>query len=142
MSSETVSTTSYFARCQEWLNTESNLSVEGLEQTIEKFSRQLRSEQASEPAVRDDLQDTLDLLSNHLVELLGPDGISSSGPSSGASEAGPIDTPAAGPAVDALLDLSPLQPLDGEVLELSATEKQRRIAEMLAGGAVTRGVSK
>ncbi len=144
MSSDTVSPTSYFARCQQWLDSESNLSVDGLEQTIEKFSRQLRSDQASEPAVQDDLQNTLDLLNNHLVELLGPDGVSTRQPAPGASggNASGGNSAEPGPAVETLLDLSPLQPLEGNVIELSADEKQRRIAEMLAGGAVTRGVAK
>lgn len=142
MSTATIPPTSYFARCQQWLDSDSTITVEGLEQTIEKFSRQLGSEQAADSMLKEDLQNTLDLLNNHLVELLGPDGESSLAVSVSAAESAPGSPEGDEPSVDTLLDFSPLQPIDTQPLHLSDSEKRERIAEMLARGVVTRGVAK
>jgi hypothetical protein len=145
MSSEPSQTPTYFSRCQHWLDSDPSLSVEGVEQTIEKFARQLSSEQGLDEAVKEDLQNTLDLLGNHLVELLGPDGESKVSVivEDGASTPEHVrQPPASAPADDSQLDFSPLLPVDEEPLNLSDAEKQQRIQDLLASGAVTRGLAK
>ncbi len=145
MSSDPTQDPSYFSRCQQWLDSDPSLSVEGIEQTIEKFARQLSSGESLSDEVKDDLQNTLDLLSNHLVELLGPDGESQVSVGVGAAEtvAEQVRQPESSLQADeSLLDFSPLQPIDEQPLNLSEEEKKQRIRDLLASGAVTRGVAK
>jgi len=136
MNSETPLNASYLSRCEAWLESDPALTSEGLNQTIEKFTRQLQSNIGGDTVVQQDLQDTIDLLNNHLVELLGPDAeepeILREAPSSQSASA----------STESLLDLSPLLPLEQQAMNLSREEKQQRLADLLASGVVTQGLGK
>jgi len=134
MNSETPLSASYLSRCEAWLESDPTLTSEGLNQTIEKFTRQLQSNKEGDSVLQQDLQDTIDLLNNHLVELLGPDGEEpeafSEAPSSQSA------------STESLLDLSPLLPLEQHATNLSPEEKQQRLADLLSSGVVTQGLGK
>ena len=131
--------TSYLSRAQQWLDDDDSVTIESLEQTIEKFSRQLR-EGAVDADRQKDLQDTLDLLNNYLVEQLGPDVEPSDHKT--ATKAEPDGEVALPSELDGLIDFSPLVPPDDTATEvLSDAEKAQRLSSLLASGKVTRGVS-
>jgi len=136
MNSETPQNASYLSRCETWLESDPALTSEGLNQTIEKFTRQLQSNAGGDSGLQQDLQDTIDLLNNHLVELLGPDAeepeVIGQAPSSKSADTN----------IEPLLDLSPLLPLEQQAMNLSPEEKQQRLADLLARGVVTQGLGK
>ncbi len=136
MNSETPQNASYLSRCEAWLESDPALTSEGLNQTIEKFTRQLQSNARGDSGLQQDLQDTIDLLNNHLVELLGPDAeepeVIGQAPSSKSADTN----------TEPLLDLSPLLPLEQQAMNLSPEEKRQRLADLLARGVVTQGLGK
>jgi len=116
------------------LESDPTLTSEGLNQTIEKFTRQLQSSLGADSVLQQDLQDTIDLLNNHLVDLLGPDGEE---PEAYSGAPAPQST-----NTEPLLDLSPLLPLEQQAMNLSPEEKQQRLADLLSSGVVTQGLGK
>lgn len=139
MNSETPQTASYLSRCEAWLESDPSLTCDGLNQTIEKFTRQLQSNKTADSALQQDLQDTIELLNNHLVELLGPD---VEEPEVLSEVLSPQSALKSTKAAEPLLDLSPLLPLDQQPMNLSAEEKQQRLADLISSGVVTQGLSK
>jgi hypothetical protein len=118
---------SYFFRCQQWLGSQSAISTELLEQTLDKFTRQLDSLQDEELELADDLIRTMELLE----QALGARQAVSAEPAAAAAAPGAPET---------LLDFSPLVPDTGPAPVLSAEEKQQRLRQLLAHEGIARGV--
>ena len=135
--------TSYLSRCQQWLDSGAAISRAELEQTIAKFTRRLDSGQVVDDGQQQDLQDTLALLHNHWVELVGPDGgtLPVAGDETVPSCPPASASPTADNAGSELLDFTPLIPPAENPVPLSAEEKQQRLTQLLASGRVSKGVS-
>jgi len=126
---------SYLSRCEHWLDTEDDLTAEGLEGVIENFACRLRKAGSDNQVLVSDLQATLTLLNSNLNELRGD--------TEKTGEDEPVDTlplQLATPPqrADTLPDFGPLIP-DATPLNLSAAEKQARLQRIIQSGKVCRG---
>lgn len=119
-----MNTSRYFFRCQQWLSSQTAISTELLEQTLDKFTRQLESLQDEELELADDLMRTMELLDSALS----------------ARQAAAPGVASAAPAAETLLDFSPLVPETAPAPALSAAEKQQRLRQLLTHDGIARGV--
>ncbi len=161
----------YAGRCRQWLLAGENVTVQTVANTIEKFSRQLDQLDDQQSELADDLLETLDMLSDYLVqiellqkELIQKELMQGLPPAElntvvvseitihemrmNTSAANDLVAVAVNPAVlqsvatdNVIFDPSPLLYYDDKqpAPQLTATERQAKLAELLATGAVSRG---
>ena len=125
--------TSYYQRCQQWLDANAAITVETLEQTLDKFALQLEGLADDELALAEDLMRTMELLDMALAERQAP-----AMPGITPGQAAPAGQ--GQEAAESLLDFSPLLPTGPAAPVLSAAEKQQRLQTLLATADIRRGV--
>lgn len=132
---------SYLERCQEWLDNDTDITVEFLKSTIEKFEHQLEAFGYADKVVTDDLKGTIELLNDQLKALVEePDGRPSfESDEADNTELGAVADQNPG---DYVFDPSSLSPVEvyRQQLVLSEAERKARLATILANGRVSLGM--